>query len=401
MRIVLTRREPLDSPDGVSIFIVALAQAFLELGHQVQIVCGTFESRAKFQRLLSPRLELPIIGLSRMRLTGPASVAPWLRAIGIINQFRPDLIIHSEAVPLPLHGTIVQIVHDLQRREGTLAAVWRAIRRISSRLSHHVVATTSELQEELVLDLGLPRDQILKIPECIDRKSYASPGLTGRERAILHAGTSPYKVPEATIRAFGALNDPSVRLYVTGDITQPVTEAVDALPAAIRGHVVLLGMAEGACVRELHSRVRVAAFPTRYRVPVASATVMEAIATGTPIVGSSRLSRDLLADGVNGAAVEPGAETMAAALKAVLDDDVLWLRLSAGARERVRQFDAHGVARQYLELANSGGLRSSIGTSVQGEDEQGIDEPRLEDPQRLVGPLACHSLKASYGWAKR
>lgn len=351
MRIVLTRREPLDSPDGVSIFIVALAQALLELGHQVQIVVGTFES-AKFQRLLSPRLKLPIIGLSRTRLTGPASVAAWLRAIGIINRFRPDLVIHSETVPLPLRGTIVQVVHDLERRKGPLAAVWRAIRRASMRRCHYVVASTTELQEELVRDLGLPSDQILKIPKCIDRQSYASRGLAERERAILHAGTSPYKVPEATIRAFGALNDPSVRLYLTGDITRPVTKAVDALPEAIRGHVVLLGMAEGARVRELHSRVRVAAFPTRYTVPVASATVMEAIATGTPIVGSSRLSRDLLADGVNGAVVEPQAEAMAAALKAVLDDDDLWSRLSAGAGQWVGRFDAQGVAKQYLELAD-------------------------------------------------
>lgn len=401
MRIILTRREPLDSPDGVSIFIVALAQALLELGHQVQIVVGAFESYAKFERLLSPRLALPIIGLSRTPLTGPASVAAWLRAIGIINRFRPDLVIHSEAVPLPLHGTIVQIVHDLQRRKGALAAAWRAIRRVSTRRCHHVVATTTELQEELARDLGLPRDQILKIPECIDRQSYASRGLADRERAILHAGTSPYKVPEATIRAFGALNDTSVRLYVTGDITRPVREAVDALPEPIRRHVVLLGMAEGARVRELHSRVRVAAFPTRYTVPVASATVMEAIATGTPIVGSSRLSRDLLADDVNGAVVEPQADAMAAALKAVLDDDDLWSRLSAGARERVRQFDAHSVAKQYLELANPSGLRSNIGILVKGEKDKEIDEPRLADRQRLVGPLASHSLNASYGWAGR
>ncbi|TIX46708.1 MAG: glycosyltransferase family 4 protein [Mesorhizobium sp.] len=352
MRIVLTRREPLDSPDGVSIFIVALAQALLELGHQVQIVVGTFESRAKFQRLLSPRLELPIIGLSRTPLTGPASVAAWLRAIGIIDRFRPDLVLHSEAMPLPLRGTIVQIVHDLERRKGALAPAWRAIRRSSMRRCHYVVASTTELQEELVRDLGLPSDQILKIPKCIDRQSYASRGLSERERAILHAGTSPYKVPEATIRAFGALNDPSVTLYVTGDITRPVREAVDALPESIREHVVLLGMAEGARVRELHSRVRVAAFPTRYTVPVASATVMEAIASGTPIVGTSRLSRDLLADGVNGAVVEPQPEVMAATLKAVLDDDDLWSRLSAGARQWAGRFDAQGVAKQYLELAD-------------------------------------------------
>ncbi len=156
MRIVLTRRESLESPDGVSIFIVALAQAMLELGHQVQIVVGAFDSQAEFQRMLSPRLELPIIGLTRKPSTGPASLAAWLRAIGVINGFRPDLVIHSETVPLPLHGTTVQVVHDLERRKGALAAVRRTIRRISTRRCHHVVASTSELREELVRDLGCP-----------------------------------------------------------------------------------------------------------------------------------------------------------------------------------------------------------------------------------------------------
>ncbi len=182
-------------------------------------------------------------------------------------------------------------------------------------------------------------------------------------------------MPEATIRAFGALNDPSVRLYVTGDVTRPITKAVDALPEPLRGRVVLLGMAEGARVRELHSRVRVATFPTRYTVPVGSATVMESIATGTPIVGSSRLSRDVLAAGVNGIVVEPQAEPMAAALKAVLDNDDLWSRLSAGACDKVAQFDAHLVARQYLKLAAPSVMRSD---HRRGR-ETGIDETRLPD----------------------
>jgi len=38
MRVVLTRRESLESPDGVSIFMVSLAQALLELQHEVKIV---------------------------------------------------------------------------------------------------------------------------------------------------------------------------------------------------------------------------------------------------------------------------------------------------------------------------------------------------------------------------
>src|SRR3954447_6673639 len=125
MRVVLTRREPLDSPDGVSIFIVSLAQALCDLGHGIEIVVGSCQE-AQFRRLLAPRVDLPILALSRTPPTGLASVAVWLQAKWAIDRFDPDLVIHSEAVPVPLHGTIVHVVHDLQPRSGRLAPVWRA-----------------------------------------------------------------------------------------------------------------------------------------------------------------------------------------------------------------------------------------------------------------------------------
>jgi glycosyltransferase involved in cell wall biosynthesis len=350
MRVVLTRREPLDSPDGVSIFIVSLAQALSELGNETRIVVGSMQSYEACRRVLAPRLDLRILALSRTPLTGLASVLAWLRAKRAIDHFAPDLVIHSEAVPIPFRGTIVQAVHDLEPRRGRLAPVWRAIRRFSTRRSHYVVATTTELRDELVRDLGLPQDEIMVIPKCIDREAYQNLDLAARERAILHAGTLPYKDPAATIRAFGALDDPTVRLYVTGDITGPTQAAVDALPDKLREQVTLLGPEEGQAVRALHGRVRVAAFPTRYAIPVASATVMEAIASGTPIVGSSRLSRDMLMDGVNGLVVDTSPGAIAGALRAVLNDDVLWSRLSAGAGKVAERFDAFCVARQYIEL---------------------------------------------------
>jgi glycosyltransferase involved in cell wall biosynthesis len=351
MRVVLTRRESLESPDGVSIFIVSLAQALLELQHEVRIVLGWLESRAAYERLLSPRLDLPIVALSDKPLTGFALVGAWLRARHLINDFQPDLVIHSEAVPIPFHGTTVQTVHDLQPRSGRLAPVRRSIRRFSTRRCDHVVATSRELRDKLVSDLALPASRIMLIPKCVDRTLYSQPPLAARERAILHAGTPPYKNPAASVKAFAALNDQTVRLYVTGKVTAPLEQALQALPKHLWNCVTLMGEADGQTVRALHSRVRVASFPTSYAVPVASATVMEAVAAGTPIVGSSSLSRDVLTDGINGLIVDMRPEDMAAGFRAVLDNDLLWSRLSDGAEQKIEQFDAHRVAQQYLALS--------------------------------------------------
>jgi glycosyltransferase involved in cell wall biosynthesis len=320
------------------------------LKHEVKIVVGCLQSQSEYERLLAPRLDLPILALSRTPLSRLTSIAAWSRGKWIIDRFAPDLVIHSEAIPLPLCGVVVHVVHDLEPRRGRLAPLWRAIRRFSARYSDYVIATTVELRDELVRDMGLSPDEILVIPKCIDRRAYQKLGLASRERAILHAGTQPYKDPGATIRAFAKLDDPSVGLYVTGPVTEATREAVDDLPLRIRNRLTLVGPADGISVRALHSRVRVAAFPTRYTIPVASATVMEAIAAGTPIVGSSRLSRDVLVDGVNGLVVNTDPAAMAAAFRVLLDDDELWMQLSVGASRIVKRFDAYRVARQYTNL---------------------------------------------------
>jgi glycosyltransferase involved in cell wall biosynthesis len=351
MRVILTRRESIESPDGVSIFIVSLAQALLELQHEVRIVVGWLESRDTYERLLSPRLDLPIVALSDKPLTGVAAVGALLRARHRINAFQPDLVIHSEAVPISFHGTTVQTVHDLQVRSGRLAPVRRSIRRFSTRRCDHVVATTSELRDALIGDLALPPSRIKLIPKCVDRTLYSKQPIAARERAILHAGTLAYKNPAASVKAFAALNDQTVRLYVTGEVTAPLEQALQALPKHLRSCVTLMGEADGQTVRALHGRVRVASFPTSYSVPVASATVMEAVAAGTPIVGSSSLSRDVLTDGLNGLIVDTRPEDMAACFRAVLDADLLWSRLSAGAAQLIERFDAHCVAQQYLALS--------------------------------------------------
>ena len=180
MRVVLTRRESIESPDGVSIFIVSLAQALLELQHEVRIGPGSLESPETYRRLLAPRLDLPIVALSDKPLRGFASMRAWLRARRLINDFDPDLVIHSEAVPIPFHGTVVQAVHDLQPRSGRLAPVWRTIRRVSTRRCAHVVATTTELRDQLVPDLGVSASRITLIPKCIDRTLYSGQPLASR-----------------------------------------------------------------------------------------------------------------------------------------------------------------------------------------------------------------------------
>ncbi|MBV8661903.1 MAG: glycosyltransferase family 4 protein, partial [Hyphomicrobiales bacterium] len=361
--------------------------ALSELGHDVLIVVGSMASEAEYQRSLSPRLDLSIFPLSQTPLKGMASVAAWLRAKAAIDRFRPDLIIHNEAVPLPFRAPTVQLVHNLEPRSGPFAPLWRTIRRFTTRRSDYVIATTSELREALVSDLRMPASEIPILPKCVDLPAYCGADIASRERAILHSGTLAYKDAGATIGAFGALDDQSVQLYVVGAVTEPVREAVNALPERLRNRIALLGQTDAATLRALHGRVRVDAFPTRYAIPVASGTVMEAIAAGTPIVGSSQLSRDVLADGVNGIVVDTTPDAMAAGLRAALNDDPLWARLSDGARRMAGTFDAMRVARRYVELASADGSGETQATS----------RPARDAVERHDGADAAHRLPLHLG----
>lgn len=49
MRIILTRREGLDTPDGINIFLFSLAEALLEMGHEVVVVSSAQSDRNKLR----------------------------------------------------------------------------------------------------------------------------------------------------------------------------------------------------------------------------------------------------------------------------------------------------------------------------------------------------------------
>src|SRR5690349_24562517 len=72
MPVVRTRREALDSPDGVNVFIMWLAQALMDLGHDAMVVVGSLNSYAEYQRVVAPRCDLPTAAALRAVLNDDA-----------------------------------------------------------------------------------------------------------------------------------------------------------------------------------------------------------------------------------------------------------------------------------------------------------------------------------------
>ena len=248
----------------------------------------------------------------------------------MIERHRPDLVINNGALPFAVKAHSCNVAHDLgwagPRR---FDAIRRRYKRYAYALCDDIVATCSEIRDGLADQLGARRERIRCILPCVDLAAYPAARLEVREDAILHTGTAGYKNPAATVRAFALLDRRSTRLHVEGEITADLRRQVRDLPAATRARIELHGELSADLVRRLLGSVRVAAFPTRYAVPTASATVIEAVAAGTPIAGSTSISRDVLRHERNGLACRDDVE-LAAAFGRLLSNDDSWSRCPMG-----------------------------------------------------------------------
>ena len=354
MRIVITRRDTLDVRDGINIFIFALADAFIRTGHEVTIVATTIGDESRIADLFGPReaSTLAAVETRRPRFACEGLSPRWIaRGPRMIRRLQPDLVINNGVLPFRTRGTSVCVAHDLgwASRSRRLDTFRRAYKRYAYAQCNQIVAVSSEVRDGISRQLSVPVERVLPIPPCIDVPAYEAARSSDREDAIVHAGTAAYKDPGATIRAFSALGPRSTKLYLVGEADVALGGQVANLPAETRDRIELVGELSAPRLRQLLGSVKVASFPTRYSVPAASATVVEAIATATPIAGSTTISTDLLRSGRNGFACDGDAE-LAQAFRTLLTDADRWSEMSRAASAMTPRFSADEVARSYLSL---------------------------------------------------
>lgn len=360
MRIVITRRYELGIRDGINIFIFALAGALSDRGHQVTVIATSVGDPERIARLfdLRPRISLISVegGKDRPRFTYEGLSLGWLtRGRQAIRRLDPDLVINNGALPFASLCCSCNLAHDLGWATSRRRLEWlrTAYKRFAYGQADHIVAMGSEVRTGLASQLHIPAGRVRLIPPCVRPPVNPIAGFDEREDAILHSGTAAYKDPGATLRAFAALRIGPTRLYLEGESSPALTRQVMDLPASARRRVELVGELTGGQLRDLFGRVRIASFPTRYRVPTVSATVVEAIAHGTPIVGSKLVSADVLQDGHNGMACRTDGE-FANAYRALLTDSERWAFASSEARLLAPRFSPDRVAESFLELAERG-----------------------------------------------
>ncbi len=356
MRIVLTRREALDTPDGINIFLFTLAEAMLKRGHEVVIVSSAASDPAKLRNYYPLRQWPEVVPLgTHTSVRYGRSLTAWLaKGRQAIRGLGPDLVIVNGAVPVRLDALTCTVSHDAEKRMDRFPLLRNGFKRYCYGRSDLIVATCDEVRTALSRDLGIAESRIAVIPTCVNLGTYVNKPLRQRENAVLHIGTVDYKNPLGTLNAFAAMQSRNAKLYITGKPTPSLETAVAALPKALRNRISLLGFVSSEKLIDLQGTVKIVSVPSNYAAAVASPTVIEALASGTPVVTSNSISRQVVADGENGYKRDSADHrAVASACDALLSDDRVWQSMSSNATRSAEQFSADRVADLYLQLAGA------------------------------------------------
>lgn len=357
MKIIITRAKSAFSVDGINFFLWELANELILQGHEVFVVSGLNNNQIDVKEMFDIEWIPEVICLRQRSRSinklqaGAEGIFNWFRHCPkILHEIVPDIIICNEAVPIFYPNFKAVICHDLENR-----FIGRKFYDIFMyRLFDKVITTSEELKENVTTELKLKPDKIVKIPLCINTKKYVRFSLDEREHAILHIGTWVDKNLQATLNAFQLLakEDAQLKLYIIGDLWSWPKKLLSSINKETAKRIICLGRVPKKELRHIYSKVKVACVPSAYRAPVLSPTVLEAIASGTPVVGSSiGISKDILINGYNGFRVHPkDYTTMAKKISSLINDDELWYEMSINAANIAKSFDTPKVARMYIDL---------------------------------------------------
>jgi phosphatidylinositol alpha-mannosyltransferase len=360
MRIGIACPYSWDVPGGVQQHIRDLAEALIDLGHEVSVIAPADEDRPLPPYVVPTGKAMPVpYNGSVARLSfGPLSanrVRRWLRD----GDF-DVLHVHEPTVPsLPLlacwvaSGPIVATVHTAMPRSRILLATQPVLRTALEKINGRI-AVSEAARSTFVEHLG--GDAVL-IPNGVATHRYLHadpfPGWPGEGGAIGFLGRmdEPRKGLPVLLRAFELLapGRPGLRLLIAGH--GDVDEARRSLPPELRDRAVFLGeVSEEDKIRLLHS-VDVFCSPNTGGESFGIVTA-EAMAAGLPIVASDIPAfRDVLRGGQAGELFATGdAADLARVTARLLDDPGRRAELSVAALDAVADYDWATVARNVLSV---------------------------------------------------
>jgi glycosyltransferase involved in cell wall biosynthesis len=225
---------------------------------------------------------------------------------------------------------------------------------------NHFIVISPSTKEDLVAR-GIERRRITVVLCGLDHGRYRNLGLERFvEPTIVHLGRlRKYKSVEVAIRAMREIGErlPTARLAIIGDGPHRSALEAEAKRLGLDESVRFLGFMRDEALVEYLNRAHLLINPSPKEGW--GLTVVEANACGLPVVASDRPGlKDSVRDGESGFLVPYGdAGAFAAKALMILDDRELWMRMSAGALERVKELTWERCARETLSVLERVALR--------------------------------------------
>jgi len=349
-----------DVPGGVQEHIRDLAEALIELGHEVSVISPADED-ATLPDYVVPAgraVAVPYNGSVARLSFGPLSanrVRRWIKegSFDVLHVHEPYAPSLSLIACWVFDGPIVATVHGATARSRVLHAAEPVLRSALEKVSGRI-AVSEAARTTLVHHLG--GDAVL-IPNGVNvsrfEKAEPLPGWPGSGGAIGFLGRmdEPRKGLAVLLRAFEVIGAqrPGLRLLVAGP--GDAEEVTARVPAALRDRVVLLGQVSEAVKVQVYHSVDVFCAPNTGGESF-GIVLAEAMAAGAPIVASDLDAfRRVLRGGRAGELFANGdSGDLAAAIGRLLDDPQRRASLSAAAFAAVRDYDWPTIARDVVKV---------------------------------------------------
>jgi phosphatidylinositol alpha-mannosyltransferase len=359
MRIGIACPYSWDVPGGVQQHIRDLAEALIELKHDVSVIAPADDDKPlpAYVHPAGKAMPVPYNGSVARLAFGPLSVSRvrrWVRDgnFDVLHVHEPTVPSLSLLACWVASGPIVATVHTAMPRSRVLLAAQPVLRSALEKIDGRI-AVSEAARTTLVEHLG--GDAVL-IPNGVATRRYRHadplPGWPG-EGAIGFLGRmdEPRKGLSVLLKAFEILaaQRSGLRLLIAGP--GDADEHSQKLPPDIRDRAVFLGeVTEEDKIRVLHS-VDIFCSPNTGGESFGIVTA-EAMAAGVPIVASDiDAFRQVLRGGSAGELFETGdAGALAAAVTRLLDDPARRAELSVAALAAVASYDWDVVARDVVSV---------------------------------------------------
>jgi len=343
-----------DVPGGVQEHIRGLAEALIDLGHEVSVISPADDDAALPSYVVPAGRAVPVpyngsVARLAFGFLSASRVRRWLKegAFDVLHVHEPTAPSLSLLACWVADGPIVATVHTAIPRSRALHVaqpiLQSALEKISGRIAVSEAARTT-----LVEHLG--GDAVL-IPNGVAVRRFEKadplPGWPGPGGALGFLGRidEPRKGLAVLLDAWAEI-DRDARLQVVG-----VGQQSEELQGRAVGDVEWFGPVTDA-PRNALLRGATAFCAPSLRGESFGVVLLEAMAAGAPIVASAIEGYENVArPGQDALLVPPGdVGALRDALRRLLDDPALRARLVASGHQRAEQFSMRRLAQRYLEL---------------------------------------------------